>query len=92
MPQVKFQLCMLNTFGVTYSPTNYKIDLYSKQLENKLKVHTKTVVTSEYNAVQTRNLYHCVSHKLRNELLGKLVIYHLSSSHTKMNFKSIKKN
>ena len=35
-------------FGVTYSPTNYKINLYSKQWKNKLKVHTKTVVTFEY--------------------------------------------
>ena len=49
-----------------------KIDLYKKNRINKLRVLNKTVVTFEYKAVQTQNLYRRVHYETRNGLLGKL--------------------
>ena len=70
----KFQLRILKSFEVTalQNSSNRKIDLYSKYWENKLQVLTKTDVTYEWSDSQTQNLHHCVSHELRNGLLGKL--------------------
>ena len=67
------QLHMPNTFGVTplQSSSTRKIDWYSKHWENKLQALSKTVV---YNAVHTRNLYHCVCYEPRNGLLGKVFL------------------
>ena len=42
-----------------------------KYRENKLQVLTKTVVTNECNAIQSRDLHHRVRHEQQNPLLGK---------------------
>ena len=70
----KFQLRILKTYEVTalQSSSNRKIDLYSKHRENKLQALTKTDVTYEWSAAQTRNLHQCIRHEMWNGLLGKL--------------------
>ena len=71
-----FRLHMPNNFGVTalQSSNTRKIDLYSKHYEVKLQAHIKTLVTFDWNDVQTWNLYHCVCYELRNGLFGKLFL------------------
>ena len=52
---------MPNTFGVTPLQKQHQKDRFVQLTwENKLQALTKTVVTFEYNAAQTRNLYHHV--------------------------------
>jgi len=69
----RFQLHTLKTIEVTALQSR-KINLYSKQRENKLQVLTKTGITHEWSKVQTRNLHRHVCHELRNGLLGKLFL------------------
>ena len=53
------------------------------------KIHHRCFVTFEYNTVKIQNFYHCVSHELKNGLLGKIFLLLLFFI-TKV--KSIKKN
>ena len=72
----KFQLRILKAFEVTalQSSSNRKIDLYSKQRENKLQALPKIDVTYEWSEVRTRILHHHIRHEQRNGLLGKLFL------------------
>jgi len=68
----KFQPDIPITFGgmVLQSSNSKKINLYSKQWENKLQALTKVDVTYERNVTQSCNLHHRVSHEKGYLLLG----------------------
>ena len=75
-------------FGVT-SSNNRKINLYRKHRENKLQALTKMVATYACKDIQSYNLHYHVCHEEGNSLLGRFLLYHLSSLHTET--KSVKK-
>ena len=43
-------------------------------MENKLQALTKIDVPYKWRDVKTQNMHHCIRHKLRNRLLGKLFL------------------
>jgi len=67
---------MQKTLGITAIQSNNirKINLYCKYYENKSQALTKTVITYDYNAVQTQNLPSRVCPELRNGILRKLFL------------------